>query len=312
MEQDWTDLGKYVRAEDVRGRIVALQLPEGLKHRMDRFVDQLREMGAREVITFVDPNYGACDVRDREARWLGAEVLVHVGHNRFGTVRTTEIPVIYAPLELPADVDRIVNVIRKIPGRIALCATVHYLWVLRKVGEALGDKVVIGMGSFATEEGQVLGCDPGACNVPSDAAAIITDGQFHTVLAAMGADKPVYIIRPDGSYERIDTGLGKMARQREAAKAVARGAKSVAIAVSTKRGQQSVEVALRLAEIIRKGGVRVDIIASDFLYPEYVEYLPHDVIVFTGCPRVPIDDYTRFKKPILTVAEAVEVWGGKA
>ena len=309
MERNWADISSYVKREDVQGKVVALQLPEGLKHRMNLFVDQLREMGAKEVITFVDPNYGACDVRDVEAWRLGADILIHVGHNRFGTVRKTYLPVIYAPLELPADVEAIEKSIREINGKIALCATVHYLWVIRELKERLKDKIIIGRGSLATEDGQVLGCDPGACNVDSDAAAIITDGQFHTILAALGAKKPVYIIRPDGNVERIDTKMDSIRRQREAAKAIAASAKSVAIAVSTKKGQTNVEVAKKLAELIRKRGLRADIIASDFLFPEYVEYLPHDVLVFTGCPRVPIDDYARFKKPILTVAEAVEVWG---
>ncbi len=309
MERNWADLSSYVRKGDVQGKVVALQLPEGLKHKMSLFVDQLKEMGAREVIAFVDPNYGACDVRDAEAKRLGADILVHVGHNRFGNVKKTDLPVIYAPLELPADVDAIEKSIREIEGKVALCATVHYLWVIRELKGRLADKVVVGRGSLATEEGQVLGCDPGACNVDSDAAAIITDGQFHTILAALGAKKPVYIIRPDGSVERIDTKMDSILRQREAAKAIAASARSVAIAISTKRGQMNVEVAKKLAELIRKRGLRADIIASDFLFPEYVEYLPHDILVFTGCPRVPIDDYTRFKKPILTVAEAVEVWG---
>lgn len=290
---------------------VAVQIPEGLKRYADVVVDALIEKGAREVILFVDPNYGACDVRDSEARRVGAEVLVHVGHNRFGRIKHTEIPVIYVPVTLDLDVRRVIEVLKGIPGKIALCSTVHYLPYLKKIRDALGDRVVVGMGALATEEGQVLGCDPAACSVEADVNVIVTDGVFHGILARMQTGRKTYILTPAGELIDVEPYAERYIRQRETAKLLASRARRVGVVITTKRGQMNTEVARELAELIEGRGVRADILACDYFFPEYVKGMPYDAYVFTGCPRVPVDDFTRFDKPVLTVAEALEVWGGR-
>jgi len=293
---------------NVKGKRVAVQIPEGLKQYSAELIDALRRYGAREVLLFIDPNFGACDLKDREAKELGADILIHFGHNRFGRIAETKIPVIYAPITLNLDLEKILNTLQQIEGRIALCTTVQYLPYLKKIKEKMGDKVVIGRGVLATEKGQVLGCDPGACNVEADVNVIITDGIFHGVLARMQTGRKTYILTPAGKLIDVEPHAEKYLRQRETAKMLARSAKRVGVVISTKKGQMYADVAEKTAEIIRNAGVDADLLVCDYFYPEYVEGMPYDAYVFTGCPRVPIDDYTRFKKPVLTVAEAMEVW----
>ncbi len=293
----------------LQNRRVAVQIPEGLKQHATEIVEHLRNAGATEVFLFIDPNFGACDLKDREAGELGADVLIHFGHNRFGRITKTEIPVIYVPATLELDVRRIIEVLRNIDGKIALCTTVQYLPYLKRIKEVLGDRVVIGRGTLATEEGQVLGCDPGACSVDADVNVIITDGIFHGVLAQMQSGRKTVILTPTGNLIDVAPHVDRYVRQREAAKALARNARRVGVVITTKRGQSYPKIAEKIAEIIRKDGVSADILVCDYFYPEYVEGMPYDAYVFTGCPRVPIDDYTRFEKPVLTVSEAMEVWG---
>jgi len=295
--------------EHIDGKCVAVQVPEGLKQYSAEIMDALRRNGAREVFLFIDPNFGACDLKDREARGLGADVLIHFGHNRFGRITETEIPVIYIPITLELDVKKTISVLQEINGRIALCTTVQYLPYLNEIKKLLGDKIVIGKGVLATEDGQVLGCDPGACNVEADVNVIITDGIFHGILAKMQTGRKTYILTPAGKLIDVEPHVERYLRQRETAKILARDAKRVGVVITTKRGQMYTDVAERIAEIIRNAGTDADILVCDYFYPEYVEGMPYDAYVFTGCPRVPIDDYTRFKKPVLTVAEAMEVWG---
>ncbi|MDN5358885.1 MAG: 2-(3-amino-3-carboxypropyl)histidine synthase [Candidatus Diapherotrites archaeon] len=302
-------LESTIKKIEVEGKVVAVQIPEGLKQYADRIIDALHKRRAKNVFLFIDPNFGACDLKDGEARKLGADVLIHFGHNRFGRITKTEIPVIYVPITLELDVEKIVTALKKVEGKIALCTTVQYLPYLKEIKKRLGDKIVIGRGVLATEEGQVLGCDPGACNVDADVNVIITDGIFHGVLARMQTGRRTYILTPAGKLIDVEPHVDKYIRQREAAKMLAREAKRVGVVITTKKGQMYADVAERVAEVIRKAGVKVDILVCDYFYPEYVEGMPYDAYVFTGCPRVPIDDYTRFKKPVLTVAEAMEVWG---
>ncbi len=302
------EIRKSVEHLDIRNKKVAVQIPEGLKQYADQIMGELRKRGAQEVFLFIDPNFGACDLKDRGARELGADILIHFGHNRFGRIQSTEIPVIYIPITLELDVEKIVSTLEKIHGKIALCTTVQYLRYLKEIKEALGDKITVGRGVLATEEGQVLGCDPGACNVVADVNVIITDGIFHGVLARMQTGRKTYILTPAGKLIDVDPHVDRYVRQREVAKLLAKEARRIGVVITTKKGQMYKDVAETIAKKIRDAGVEADIIVCDYFYPEYVEGMPYDAYVFTGCPRVPIDDYTRFKKPVLTVAEALEVW----
>ena len=302
------EIRKSVEHLDIRNKKVAVQIPEGLKQYADQILNELREKRAQEVFLFIDPNFGACDLKDRDARELGADILIHFGHNRFGRIQRTEVPVIYVPISLELNVNKIVDVLKQIGGKIALCTTVQYIKYLKDLKKRLGDKITIGRGVLATEEGQVLGCDPGACNVEADVNVIITDGIFHGVLARMQTGRKTYILTPAGKLIDVDPHVDGYVRQREVAKLLAKEARRIGVVITTKKGQMYKDVAETVAKKIRDAGVEADILVCDYFYPEYVEGMPYDAYVFTGCPRVPIDDYTRFKKPVLTVAEALEVW----
>lgn len=65
-------------------KIVGLQFPEGLKrYALDVASEVERETNAKTVI-FVDPTYGACDLKKEQARKLRVDLLVHFGHTKFG------------------------------------------------------------------------------------------------------------------------------------------------------------------------------------------------------------------------------------
>ncbi len=65
-------------------KIVGLQFPEGLKqYAVDVAAEIERETKAKTVI-FVDPTYGACDLKKEQAKKLGVDLLVHFGHAKFG------------------------------------------------------------------------------------------------------------------------------------------------------------------------------------------------------------------------------------
>ena len=68
---------------------VLLQVPEGLKTKVQEISKELEGL---EVLISTEPCYGACDVRDHEAKQLGCDVVLHIGHSDFGV--KTEVPVI--------------------------------------------------------------------------------------------------------------------------------------------------------------------------------------------------------------------------
>ena len=75
-----------------RTRKLFLQIPEGLKTIVQDFASILEENDIRVFIS-ADPCYGACDLKDYEAKQLGCDLLLHVGHSDFGL--KTRLPVIY-------------------------------------------------------------------------------------------------------------------------------------------------------------------------------------------------------------------------
>jgi len=277
---------------DVSGKRVAVQIPEGLKQYAGIVIDVLRAGGAEEVILFIDPNYGACDIRDSEAKRVGAEVLIHLGHSSFGKI-IHEIPVIYVPITLDLDLQKIMGALREIKGRIALCSTVHYTKYIEKIRRALGDKIVVGKGTLAAIEGQVLGCDSGACSADADVNVVITDGIFHGILVKMQTGRKTFVLTPAG--ELIDVGpyVEDYLRQRETAKILAGRAKRVGVVIATKKGQINMVAARKIMGILGEKGVRADILACDYFLPEYVKGMPYDAYVFTGCPRVAISPLRR-------------------
>ena len=66
---------------DRGARLVALQLPEGLKRRALELVDGIE--AATDVVS-ADPCYGACDLIDGQLEPLGVDLVVHVGHTAMG------------------------------------------------------------------------------------------------------------------------------------------------------------------------------------------------------------------------------------
>ncbi len=64
-------------------KIVALQFPEGFKTRSIDIAKEIEEKSGAKCLIFADPCYGACDTRETDAKKLGADLLVHFGHDVF-------------------------------------------------------------------------------------------------------------------------------------------------------------------------------------------------------------------------------------
>jgi len=130
---------------------VLLQLPEGIMMRAIEIADALEKKGI-DVILSAEPCYGACDLRIAEAKLCNADLIVHLGHNEFYRKIKTDIPVLYMPLEINADIKGIdFSAIKE--NRVGLLTAVQHLGMLDEIAERLkqaGKQAVIG--------GQILGC----------------------------------------------------------------------------------------------------------------------------------------------------------
>jgi 2-(3-amino-3-carboxypropyl)histidine synthase len=75
-----TELMERIRSSD--HRLIALQLPEGLKIQALEMMDQIETETSAKVVLAADPCYGACDLVHDKMKMMGVELVAHMGHSQ--------------------------------------------------------------------------------------------------------------------------------------------------------------------------------------------------------------------------------------
>jgi 2-(3-amino-3-carboxypropyl)histidine synthase len=318
------DLGKA--AEEIKKRkakTVALQVPEGLKTRLAAIVKEIEGKTGATVFSFLDPCFGACDAADEKAKALGADLLLHFGHTQF--LGQHEIETVFLPLGYELDKKKMHFLVKKLIDllktgkvkKVALSATIQFLPFLDELKkELLKNKfaVFIGKGRNVSA-GQVLGCNysaVGSIAAKCDAIVFLGDGLFHPLGISFCCSKPVFVLNP--LQEEVKLLLKEQdlfLRKRIAMIEKAKQAKVIAIWVSSKRGQQRMQLAIELKEKIEAKGKKALVFVSDLLLPDYLLGMQVDAIVCTACPRIALDDSSLFRQPIVNPSEMLVALGEK-
>ncbi|MDD5416600.1 MAG: diphthamide biosynthesis enzyme Dph2 [Candidatus Aenigmarchaeota archaeon] len=264
-----------------------LQIPDGLKTKALEIADELGD-----VVISYESCYGACDIKEDEAKRLGCDKIIHYGHSK---MIDTDIPVEYVEHREKYDPT---NALKKLDikfDKIGLISAVQFLDSLKVAKKVLGERAVIG--------GQVLGCDVSnaekiAMNV--DCFLFIGSGKFHAIGVALKTGKPVYILNVERDrIEEVDVRLFE--KQKIAAQVLARDAKVFGILVSTKPGQMNIKLAKEIKEKLKPK--KSYILSMDEIKPEKLLGIKVDAYINTACPRIAIENRTDFKKPILNPDE---------
>ncbi len=318
------DLGKAV--EEIKKRkakTVALQVPEGLKTRLAEIAREIEGKSGATVFSFIDPCFGACDAADERAKALGADLLLHFGHSPFLSKHAVET--VFLPLSYELDKKKMHFLVKKLSDllrkenakKIVLATTIQYLPYLEFLKKKLRKNkfaVFIGKGRNISN-GQLLGCNYSAVkNVAEKADAIVFlgDGLFHPLGISFCCSKPVFILNP--LQEEVKLLLKEhdlFLRKRIAMIEKAKQAKSIAIWVSSKRGQQRMQLAIELRKKIEAKGKKALVFVSDLLLPDYLLGVQIEAIVSTACPRIALDDSSLFKQPIVNPSEMLVALGEK-
>lgn len=299
---------------------ILLQFPEGLKAKALEISRKLEKEG-NEVFLSASPCYGACDVAVSEAEAIHADKIIHYGHAPFPLKRKAGIAIEYA--EYPAKADFRLVLKKALADadfakcrRIGLVTTVQHvgqIGEIRRFLEKNGKKVLVGKhGPSAKYDGQILGCDPGAAvsaDSKADCILYFGGGRFHPVAAAIACRHRVMAADPFlGKVAWMDGEREKYLKRRKGLLMAAISAKRFGVIISTKPGQFALEAARRLKAGLEEVGKEAAILVADRIDAEALEnFRSFDFYVNTACPRIAIDDYERFGKPILTLAEAEEL-----
>lgn len=278
-------------------KTVALQFPEGLKRRSAEISSSLKDAGF-EVIVSGDPCYGACDLALDSLKF--ADVLVHFGH----------APVEHRPDVIcePWRVDFEVAVLGKVlpvlkAQQIGLVTTVQHAHLIPAMEQFLTEKgiqVQVAKGSGRTPlRGQVLGCNFEAAKLPfTDEILFVGTGLFHPIGISLATKKRVVALDPlAGTVQEVSGDA--LLRRRFAVMEKARGAKTFGIIVSSKSGQNRMELARRLVSL----SPHAVIITMCEVSPDELLNLGFACYVNTACPRLAYDDQVRFPAPVLSPQE---------
>jgi 2-(3-amino-3-carboxypropyl)histidine synthase len=320
MEATTFDLEEKRLNEEIRKRgakRVLIQLPEGLKTEGPRLVAVAEKAGALAVVS-ADPCYGACDLATLDAKSLDADLIIHYGHSKM--IEQKQVPTVYIEAKAKVSVKEAVK--KAIPllerwSKIGLVATVQHVQTLDETRELLleaGKTVAIGDAGHLKHPGQVTGCDYSNAKSVSkeiEAFLFVGGGRFHALGATLATAKPTIIADP---FERraysIEKEAQRILRQRWASICEAEKAESFGVLVGLKTGQKKLDEALKIKEKLEKSGKKVTLLAVREINPEVLMQFPViDAFVNTACPRVSLDEASKFLKPVLTFTEALVLLG---
>jgi 2-(3-amino-3-carboxypropyl)histidine synthase len=303
--------GSFARAVEKMRQLdakrVFVQYPEGLKLRVQEIAKDLEKAGF-EIVVCVEPCYGACDIRDAEAKRLGCDALLHVGHADFGV--EAEMPVVFWEYFIDADpVPIIEKEFAKLKpyDKIGIVTSIQFVGAIEKAKkflESRGKKVFVH--KALQHEGQILGCNLEAATkieLDVDCFLCISAGKFYGLGLVMKTEKPMLCLDLEkGTISDMDETKRKIQKTIAWNRAALADAKRVALLVSWKRGQtkQPFEIKKKL----EAKGKEVVILAMDEITPEKLVGLRIDAAISLACPRIGIDDLGRYKIPILNFEDA--------
>ena len=279
------------KLRELNAKRVLIQTPEGLKREAQYLADFLEDEGIEAIISG-DINYGACDPADREAKLLGCDVLIHLGHSYMQL--NLEVPTIFIPAFAKVDVvkalDKNLNEIKKLGKKIALVTTVQHIMDLKKAVEFLEEKgfhVFIGEGDNRISfKGQVLGCNFTAAKVNEEADGVlfIGAGYFHPIGVALATKKPTLAVNPySGDALWMDKEVERTVRKRWGQIAKAYDAKKFGVIISIKKGQLRLREAKRIIALLKEHGREAKLIAMNYINPDALEGFDFDA-ARADCP----------------------------
>lgn len=283
-------------------RRVFVQFPEGLKLKIQEITEALEREGF-ECVLCLERTFGACDIRVEEAKRLGCDTILHIGHTSFGI--ETDIPVVYWEYFLDVDpVPVLEKEFEKLRSseRIGLVASVQFVKALERVKSYLekrGKRVLTS--KTLNYPGQILGCRLDAATgleADVDCFLCISAGKFYALGLTLETEKPVLSLDLEkGCIEDLKEEKNKIKKVEAWNKSELEHAKRVGILVSWKLGQ--IKPSFEVKRKLEKMGKTVYVLAMDEISPQKLEGLKLDLLINCACPRIGIDDLEMYKIPLI-------------
>ncbi|MBD3156171.1 MAG: diphthamide biosynthesis enzyme Dph2 [Candidatus Aenigmarchaeota archaeon] len=279
------------KLKESRAEKIFIQYPEGLVPKIVNIARYLEKEGF-EVVLSMEPCYGACDLRDMEAKRLGCDTILHIGHTDFGL--ESELPIVYWEYRLDTDpIPTLKEEFHKLKPykKIGLVTSLQFVDAMNNVKEFLEEN---GKEVFVHKTlnyfGQILGC----CVYPAeviqdkvDCFLYVGAGKFHPLGVAIKVDKPVFSLDVErNEIYNLESEKMKYLKKKAWRDSQLEDADTVGILVSWKKGQNRIEEARKLKKELEDKGKGVTILAFDRITDNKLEGLKFDILVNMICPRL--------------------------
>ncbi len=217
-------------------RLVALQVPEGLKMQALEMMDEIESGSGAKVILAADPCYGACDLVHDKMKMMGVELVAHMGHSQMNIdsgmptqfIDVTYdgdpelepvLPMLNAHLQIAKNrmaeqltselteeeaQERFMDAVGRMTPlkdtKLGLVGSIQHLHLLPDFHERLeqaGFDVTIPMGGARlTFPGQVLGCNYSGDDDTIGHYLFLGSGDFHPIGLVLHTGKPLAMLDP--------------------------------------------------------------------------------------------------------------------
>lgn len=300
---------------------ILIQLPEGLKHHSLAIKKEINTKNHFEIFFSGDPCYGACDIPCiNQLNTLGIQAVIQIGHTNIPSLnkryKEMNMPIYFVNALSSIDVKPIIrSACDFFEGKkIGIVTTAQHIHKLHDAIEILSSQgfspIILSGDERIAEKGQILGCNFSAAksSIHSiDSYLFIGSGMFHSLGLLLSTEKPVIIADPYENKikkEELIALKERILRQRFAAITIAKSAKKYGILICSKMGQQRIRLAERIKKTLDALDKESISLVFDSIDPVALQNYPEiDCYISTACPRIAIDDYTRYKKPIITPVE---------
>ncbi len=298
---------------------VLLQLPEGMKKEAFNIIERINKNNDIDVVISGSSCWGGCDLAIDEARKIRADLLIHFGHAPFVK---TDFPILYVELHSKIDAVKLLekNIEKLKIGNVGLIGSVQYVKQfasLKKYLEDKGKKVFVPKKKgFAAYDGHVVGCEYNSLKTIENEidGFLVIGNKFHSLGAAlMCVNKKVFLLNEQSNnLELMNEERDKVIKQRAIAIDKVKRSKKIGIIVDNKIGQYNMKLAERFKNDFEKDGKEAIIILVSEFSPGLMNFYDVDAFVDTACPRISIEDYGRYDKPIINSREASVVTGKRS
>ena len=303
----------------MNARKILLQLPDGLKPHVFDYFNRLSEKYS--VIVSSEPFYGACDISTPDV-YDDVDCIVQLGHSEIPNINYPK-PMIFMEYRITKEIEIGEEVFQPLKDlgyqKIGLLCSIQYLDQMHHVKERMensGFHVIFGrQDSRMKYPGQVLGCNFSSAHSISeevDCYVVVSTGMFHAIGAQLASDKDVFILdMNERKLKEVRPQTDMFLRRRYAKLFKARDARKICVVADTKIGQYRVKLARKVLEQAKSQGLEAVLLTANDVKPADYENMRCDAVVFTGCPRVSLDEGDKFPMPILTPPEFQQLFGIK-